>query len=80
MAVKCGTERNHEGCGHKTERNAEQHSVPRVFARLAGPSGPKGACDGGDNAATERALRDGNDQRNQRKDRRDDSQGIDARL
>ena len=43
------------------------------------PAGAKGACDRRDNAAADRALRDGNHQRNQRKHQRDAGKGIYAR-
>ena len=55
------------------------HRVPRIFACVADPAGPKGACDRRDDAAADGALRDGNHQRNQWKHRRDAGKPIHAR-
>ena len=79
MRVKGWAQRNHDGCRRKAERNAQQDGVPGVVAGFADPAGPEDTCNGRDDAAAERALRDGDHQRNQRKHWRDTGQGIDAR-
>jgi len=78
VRVKGRTQCNHHDCRRNAERNTQHHRVPREFAGIADSAGPKNACNGRDDAAAERTLRDGNHQRNQRKHRRDTGQGIDA--
>ena len=69
----------HGGRRREAQRNTQGQGVPGIFACGADPAGPKGACDRRDNAAADRALRDGNHQRDQWKHRRDTGKAIYAR-
>ena len=58
MAVKARPQHMHDGCRRKAKRNTQGDRVPDIFTGLADPAGTKGARDRGDEAATDRTLRD----------------------
>jgi hypothetical protein len=68
--------RIHGNGRREAQRNTQSYGVPRVLTCITDPAGPKGACDGRDDAAADRALGDGEHQRNQRKNRRDAGKSI----
>ena len=76
IGVEVWAQHVHGGRRRETKRNSQRYGVPRVFTRGADPAGPKGARDGRDDAAADRALSDGEHQRDQRKYRRNTGKRV----